>query len=184
MRYLAALAPLAVFAIDRLPTRGLPLAVLAALDEPAHLATAAVFLAALRPPLARSFAWGALLGVVMIDLDHLPALLGSRVLTAGTPRPYSHSLLAIAVVLVVAALLPARWRRAALGVAFGMAAHLIRDLATPVGAAPGVSLLWPVSPRAMRFDYGYYAALLALAAGLAIWRARTGRRARTGGALP
>ena len=184
MRYLAALAPLAVFAIDRLPTRGLPPAVLAALDEPAHLATAVVFLATLRPPVERSFAWGALLGAVLIDLDHLPALLGSRVLTAGTPRPYSHSLLAIALVLLIAARLPARWRRAALGVAFGIAAHLIRDLATPVGSAPGVSIFWPFSPRAVRFAYGYYAALLVLAAGLTLWGARTGWSDRSGRALP
>ena len=173
MRYLAALAPLAIFAIDRLPTRGLAPVVLALLDEPAHLATAAVCLAALRPPVARPFAMAALLGAVAIDIDHLPALLGTEVLTQGTGRPYSHSLLTIGLLLLGAALLPVRWRPAAAGATFGIATHFLRDLTTPVGDTPGLALFWPFSPRGVRAGYGLYAALLIVAAVLALWHARS-----------
>ena len=44
----------------------------------------------------------ALISSVAIDLDHIPGRLSVGWLTAGTPRPYTHSLLTIAVVLVSA----------------------------------------------------------------------------------
>ena len=62
-----------------------------------HLATGVVLIALLRPP--RRMAAAILVFSVVIDVDHLPLELGSDILTAGTPRPYTHSLLTLLVVL-------------------------------------------------------------------------------------
>ena len=115
-------------------------------DEPAHLLTTSIavlaVIAARGGRVAPAFAVAALAAGNLVDADHLPQVLGSDVLTRGTPRPYPHSLAAIALLLVVAT--AARGRTAVIlrGVAFGVAVHLVRDL----GTAP-VALLWPVSSR-------------------------------------
>jgi hypothetical protein len=116
---------------------------------------------------------GALAGSVLIDLDHLPGLLGAHWLTAGTPRPYTHSLLTISGVLGVAAL----WRFGrplALGVAAGLAIHFWRDLAEP---GSGVALLWPLSDRAFTLPHAEYVAAMVAVAGVDAWRLR--RRPRS-----
>lgn len=82
---------------------------------------------------------------VVIDADHIPQHLGSDFLTAGTVRPYAHSLTTI-VVLLLLSLPRSRWRSVTLGAAIGVASHLWRDLAEPHGS--GVALLWPLSDRA------------------------------------
>jgi membrane-bound metal-dependent hydrolase YbcI (DUF457 family) len=130
-------------------------------DEPAHLATCAIVLlcavalSGRRP--AAAFLAGALAASVLIDLDHLPGYLGSQALEGTLPRPYTHS---AATVLVLAALGLAARRRdlraLGLGVALGVSAHLLRDLAT----GPGVSLLWPVSEVPIRMPYAVYAGAL------------------------
>jgi inner membrane protein len=144
------------------------------MDEPCHLATAMIVLGALarwrgRPPSSR-FAWAMLSASVLIDLDHLPLELGSGVLTAGTPRPYTHALWALVLLAVTAA--AARHRHQvsgsgragtvaviAAGAAWGVAAHFLRDVAT----AP-ISLWWPVSSAGVQVPgYWYLAALLILA---------------------
>jgi inner membrane protein len=138
----------------------------ALVDEPAHLATALLLLLALvaalgRPP-ALGFVLGALVASVAIDLDHLPQYLGWDGLTEGVPRPYPHSLLTVAC-LGAAGLLA--WGRAgpvALGAAFGVLAHLLRDTAT----GPGVALLWPATGATVQAPYVVLAAALALAAAL------------------
>jgi inner membrane protein len=131
------------------------------IDEPAHLATCALALIALRfaldRPLPAAFVLAALLASVAIDLDHLPGYLGSHLLSGSQPRPYSHSLLAVAVVATAGYFFRKRPLGLVLGgVAFGIAAHLLRDLAT----GPGVSLFWPFSGHAIKAPYVIYAALL------------------------
>jgi inner membrane protein len=149
-------------------------------DEPAHLATcvvallAIVALTAARPP-AR-FVAAALIASVAIDFDHLPGYLGSHAMTGSLPRPYTHSLLTVAVLLALGIALKQRDRRqVALGVAFGISAHLLRDLAT----GPGVSLLWPFSDTAVTIPYAVYAGGLLLAvAGVAFTARRASATAR------
>lgn len=162
-RFLAAI----VFAIDTLLARGSPpRAIEALLDEPAHAATALLFLAALRPRPLQGHGLGVVLGAVLIDADHVPMELGWDVLTRGTNRPYSHSLLALIGVIVIASCLRGGRRRLAFAVAFGLAAHLVRDMATG-----GVPLFWPRAAR-VRLPYGAYTAMLLVAVALAAWRAR------------
>lgn len=116
------------------------------------------------PPL---FVAAALVASVAIDLDHLPAMLGWGGLTGPEPRPYTHSLVTVAILLGLGFLAAGRYRVAMLGLAFGVSAHLFRDLAT----GPGVSLALPVSTAAIRVPYFLYAALMALAAIMVRFRA-------------
>ena len=144
------------------------------MDEPCHLATAMIVLGALtrwrgRPP-GRWFVWAMLSASVLIDLDHLPLELGSGVLTAGTPRPYTHALWVLVLLVVAAAAAGWRYRASgsartgsvaviAAGAAWGVAAHFLRDVAT----AP-ISLWWPVSSAGVQVPGSWYlAALLVLA---------------------
>lgn len=138
--------------------------VYAVIDEPAHLMTCAlVLLAALaltgiRPP--RRFVTAALLASMAIDLDHLPGYLGSHVLTGSMPRPYTHSLLMVGVLAGLGAATKRRHLRQILfGVAFGVAAHLLRDIAT----GPGVAFLWPFVVAPIKVPYVLYAATLVAA---------------------
>lgn len=149
------------------------------LDEPAHLATCGVLLLAIsaiaggRPPLR--FVGAALIATVAIDLDHLPGLLGSHLITAGLPRPYTHSIGLIAALIAVAANLKRdQQRQIALGLAFGVSAHLMRDLAT----GPGVPLLWPFSDSVVKMPYAVYSAALLLVPLAAVLTARPRRAAR------
>jgi mannan endo-1,4-beta-mannosidase len=134
------------------------------LDEPSHLATCGVLLlavaasAALRLP-AR-FVVAALLASVMIDLDHLPRYLGWSGLSGSLPRPYSHCLLLVLAFLLFAWATTRRdIRQIALGVALGLGAHLLRDVAT----GPGVPLGWPFTDDVVRLPYAFYATTMVLA---------------------
>jgi inner membrane protein len=158
----------------------LPFLPRALMDEPCHLATAMIVLGALtrwrgRPP-GRHFVWAMLGASVLIDLDHLPLAFGSSVLTAGTPRPYTHALWVVAVLAAAAVLTSPRTSgtggrsrrpggRAALvstvaaGAAWGVAAHFLRDVAT----AP-IALWWPASGAGVQVPQVWYLlAVLALA---------------------
>jgi hypothetical protein len=130
----------------------------ALVDEPGHLATAAVVLLGLAVTrLQARFLIPALVASVAIDLDHLPHLLGFQALTGTLPRPYTHSLGLVALLVLAAALWPRRGGRlVALGLAAGVSTHLLRDLST----GPGVPLLWPLSDGIARLDYGFYALTL------------------------
>ena len=127
------------------------------LDEIAHLFTALLVFWALGSRARERFLVPALLVSVAIDLDHIPGRLGADWLTAGTPRPYTHSLLTIAVVLAGAALW-ARRRDLLLGVTVGLAIHFWRDMAE---GASGVSLLWPLSYHSFQSSHGVYLAVMA-----------------------
>jgi inner membrane protein len=145
-------------------------------DETAHLLTALLILWTLGQTLRERLLVGVLLASVLIDLDHVPQRLGVDWLTAGTPRPYTHSLLSIALLLAAAAL----WRRRRwlmLALAAGLAVHLWRDMSE---SSSGVSLLWPFTDHAFRFGHGWYVAAMVLitACALVRHRATVGRRIR------
>lgn len=164
----AAILVAAVAAIDLLFREyhfSLPVAAL--LDESAHVATLLVLLAAVGPIPSGRFIGGSLLGVVLIDVDHVPMQLGWDFLTAGTGRPYSHSLAGILVLVCIALASPKSWRPSLLGAATGLAVHLVRDAATG-----GIALYWPLSWQAVRLPYGAYALTLVLAAGATQMRHR------------
>lgn len=143
----------------------------ALLDEPCHLATGVILLGTLtrwrgRAP-ARPFAWALLAASVAIDLDHLPGrFAASGTFYGSLPRPYTHALWLL-LLLIVVALPAAGWARSGgrgratlvagifAGASWGLASHFLRDLAT----AP-IALLWPVSPAPLQVPYGWYLALL------------------------
>ena len=139
-----------------------PLWVLGVVDECAHLATGAVLVAALGERVSRRAGVALIAGSVALDADHLPEVLGSRVITDGRGRPYPHSFGVL--VALTAAWLAGRsrsWGDVATGVLLGVAGHFGRDVAT----GPGVALLWPLTGERVRVPYAVYAA--ALAAGVA-----------------
>jgi inner membrane protein len=146
-------------------------------DETAHLLTAILLLSLLPKALPDRFFAGALVGAVAIDLDHLPLILGSDLLTRETNRPLSHSLLSIMVALALAAIAPARWRATLLGIGAGFALHFWRDMAT---STAGVPLLWPLQKTGFVLPYSvYFASLIACVAVMAarqLWQVarRTG----------
>jgi membrane-bound metal-dependent hydrolase YbcI (DUF457 family) len=151
------------------------------LDEPAHLATCAIALLAAaaltgaRPP-AR-FVTAALVAGVAIDIDHIPGYLGSHALAGSLPRPYTHSLLLVAVLVVIGWASRRRdVRQVSLGLAFGVSAHLLRDLAT----GPGVPLVWPLSSGVVAVPYASFAVALVLAGAAAIAPRRVPLAARLG----
>jgi inner membrane protein len=162
----AALALILIFGVDSVDPLGTrPLLAAALLDESAHLATALLFLRALDMQVTRSSVLGLLLGAVMIDIDHVPLqLFGNDILTAGTNRPHSHSLLALALVLLIGFALSGMWRRGAFCLALGHASHLARDMATG-----GVPLLWPLSSARIEVAYSGYALMVIVAALLTTW---------------
>lgn len=152
------------------------------LDEIAHILTALLLLQVL-PRRIRSFApFWVLLGSFAIDLDHVPGYLGYDFLTAGTPRPYTHSLMTIAV-LLGGGLVWRGVRRPVLGLALGVALHFVRDLAEGNGA--GVSLLWPFTDRGFHYPHAVYLWLMVAvtAAGVVIAVRRRGA-AQLGRARP
>jgi len=142
-------------------------------DEIAHLLTGALVLAALRGVVDRRFAIGLLVMSVLIDVDHVPGLLGLDWITRGTDRPYTHSLLTIAVVGLAA--IGWRGRRSLLlGALLGIGAHLARDLSE---SASGVPLAWPLSLRSFTLPHWIYLLAMSAVIAVALWRARVpGRR--------
>jgi inner membrane protein len=128
------------------------------LDEIAHLLTTLLVLWALGPRACRRFLAPALIASVAIDVDHLPGRLGADWLTAGTQRPYSHSLVTIAVVVAIALFWRPR-RDLVLGIAIGLAIHFWRDMGEGGG---GVSIFWPISYHSFQYPYGVYVAAMAM----------------------
>ena len=115
------------------------------LDEPAHLATAALGLLVLAclVDVPRRFYVAALIASVAIDLDHIPLYLG--LLGNGGQRPVTHSLCTV-IVVVVAAVTSRRHRAVLAGVATGLVLHFARDIAE---GPPGVRMLWPTSGHSL-----------------------------------
>jgi hypothetical protein len=143
-------------------------------DEPAHLATGLLFLiaflVALRSPPSLTFAVSALVASVAIDLDHVPGWLGWHGLFGeGVPRPYPHGMITPLGLLVLGAVVGGRARQIAFGAAFGVCAHLARDVAT----GPGIAPFWPLSTATVKVPYVAFAAALLLAAAIVYLRGAT-----------
>jgi len=140
----------------------------ALIDEPCHQATGLICLGAItrfrgRPP-SPGFGWAMIICSNAIDLDHLPRQFGYSMLTAGTPRPYTHALWLV-VLLVLAALVVCHRSRLTgaaaivLGAAFGVSDHFLRDIATAQ-----ISLWWPVTSAPVQVPYGWYAGAIVVIA--------------------
>ena len=146
------------------------------LDETAHVLTALIVLWALGPRVWERVAVPALVASVVIDLDHVPGELGHDFLTRGTSRPYTHSLLSIAVVLAMTGAWRSR-RDAMLAIALGLAIHFWRDMSE---ADTGVALLWPFSKHSFTLSHSGYLVVMALFCAAAALRCRprlpSGRR--------
>jgi inner membrane protein len=140
-------------------------ALVGVVDWIGHLATGLVLVALLTPPLRVAVA--IMVCSVVIDVDHLPLELGTDVLTAGTPRPYTHSLLTLVVVLLVAGALRSP---VLLGAAIGLAGHFLRDL----GTGDGIPLLWPLSDAGASVPFALYVGILTGLAAVAALRAGPG----------
>ncbi len=151
----------------------LPLLLTAVLDWPAHLATAALLLAALLPERSRAVASWALAGAVLIDLDHIPFYLWGALSTEDAGRPVTHSLATVIVLAVAGAMGPRRLRPALYGLSLGVCLHLVRDVAT----GPGVPLWWPVEDGGVLLPYWIYALVLGAATATV-----AGRQVRRSGA--
>lgn len=146
---------------------------LAILDEMLHATTAIVMLVALWPVprLQRSTIIAALVGAVLIDLDHLPGMLGYSVVSTRQGRPVTHSLVTIIAVVLLALMLRDRTRLGVLAIAFGVATHLFRDMATG-----GVPMTWPVSSKEVDIAAGTYFLFLVSCVMLAVVMLMTGVR--------
>ncbi len=146
-----------------------PTLVLGAADWTGHLATTAILLAAIPRHLPPALVAGAFLAI-LIDLDHLPDLLGGEGITHKTPRPVSHSLATVLAFGGIAAAVRAgapRYGDLALGVVIGVAMHLLRDVFT----GPGLALFWPL-PGVVEGPFLAYLAGLIL---IAVYAARRPR---------
>jgi inner membrane protein len=149
----------------------------APLDETAHFLTALLLLQLLPAAQRARIAAPALFASVAIDLDHVPQYLGHHFLTVGTPRPYTHSLLTI-VVLLALALGARRRRRLFAGLALGVVLHFFRDMGEGSGSA--VSLLWPLSDHGYSYAHATYVALMAGAVAAEICAGLLSPRMRVG----
>ena len=156
---------IAILILDEIAqSRRFSLPVTGLLDEPAHALTALIILLAV-PAASLGGIWlWALLGSVIIDLDHMVLYLVWSGFSVDGGRPPTHSLLVVAALLAGAAL--TKWRTPLLGLAVGVLLHLSRDIA----ASPGVPLFWPLVPRNFILPYPLYVGglLLATAAGTVV----------------
>lgn len=151
-----------------------PYAAEALFDEAAHIATGLLGLAAVGVSFPLGVVIAVLVGSLLIDLDHLPHVFGSHLLEHGTPRPYTHTIVTVALLVAVALVIRDRRWRLLVGVAgLALALHFFRDMAEPGG--PGVSLLWPFSDHAFSVPYPWYAGALAAFAALAVARRKLSR---------
>ena len=125
------------------------------LDEPAHLATAALGLLVLERfiDVPRRFYVAALIASVAIDLDHIPLYLG--LLGNQDQRPVTHSLSTV-IVVAIAAVISRRHRAVLAGVATGLVLHFARDLVE----GPGVRLFWPLQGTSWKASYWWFLGMI------------------------
>jgi len=150
---------LSIVVVDIIRLRQWPLIVAGLLDELAHVLTALVVHAAIGLPRSKAALLGTLAGATLLDADHVPHHLGSRILTSDTERPLTHSAISVGLVACMAILGPRRWRLPLLCAAVGASTQLVRDVGT--GSIP---LWWPLSRKEVRLPYVAYLAFIALCA--------------------
>ena len=109
----------------------------------------------------------ALLGAVVIDVDHIPLYVWDVGTADPEGRPVTHSLTVVLVLLALSRL-PGRLRTPLSGLALGVLLHLVRDIVT----GPGASLFWPIAGTSVLLPYPLYAGVLCLAAAWAVLRPR------------
>lgn len=121
-------------------------------DEVGHLLTAlvaAIGIRALRLPVP---IWSVLLGGMILDLGHVPQILGYVGSLEGSSRNGSHSLGVVAV-LACLGFLDRRRANIYLGIAIGAVSHLWRDMGTGT-----VALMWPITETVYGTLYTRYIA--------------------------
>src|SRR5208282_1230463 len=112
------LASALVLGANRAITPQMSLPRRALLDEAAHVATTALALDATSAT-QRPFRLAALVSTVLIDVDHVPdKVFGVTLLTRHAPRPFTHSLSTIAVILLISRMSATAQRPLFNGVAF------------------------------------------------------------------
>jgi inner membrane protein len=164
----AGLGGIAVLDVVR-TSRAWPVPLLAALDWPAHLTTAALVLGALPRRLHPRLAAWALAGSVAIDLDHIPMYLGFREMTTlDGGRPVTHSLTTAAALLGASVPARGRARTVLAGLGTGVLLHFVRD----IGTGPGLPLLWPFRRVNVHVPYLAHFGAIALAAAVPVFRRR------------
>jgi inner membrane protein len=150
---------LLILGVDLIQHRAHTLLVWGVLDESAHVATAVLALLSCRPLAellrCRKVVAVLLASAVLIDLDHIPLYAGVPEVAMGG-RPFSHSLLTVVLLVVLAVALPAGRRQWALAAAAGLVLHFVRDVAT----GPGLLLVWPISDRDVVLPYRLYVSVL------------------------
>lgn len=153
-----------------------PTLILGLVDWTGHFATVAILLAASPRRLPLALIAGTF-AATLIDLDHIPDLFTEEGISDVTPRPGSHSLVTVLVAGALAVVVRARAPRYgsfAVGIAVGVAMHLLRDVFT----GPGVSLLWPLSVEPVDGAFlVYLVAMIAVAAVAATRSHRAGHPA-------
>jgi inner membrane protein len=153
----------AILVIDGAFSSGVtPRGLIAPADEGAHLLTTYLLLRLIEGHVSPSFRRVALVASVLLDLDHLSRLMRPPLRPRTRPRP--HSMATVLGVVLLSLLFPRRHRARAYAVAFGVASHLVRDVAR--GSAP---LGWPITGRGVRVPYVAYAAGLYVSA----WMSQT-----------
>jgi membrane-bound metal-dependent hydrolase YbcI (DUF457 family) len=124
-------------------------------DELGHALTAlvaAIGVRALRLPVP---SWSILFGGMVLDLGHLPQLLGYASALEGSTRNGTHSL-AVVALLASLGFVDRRHANVWLGIAIGATSHLWRDMGT--GTVP---LMWPLRETVYGTLYTRYLAVLA-----------------------
>jgi inner membrane protein len=138
-----------------------PVPLMAAIDWPAHVTTAALVLGALPRQLPPDTAVWALAGSVAIDIDHVPLYVGLPQVGVGEDgRPFTHSLVTTATLFAGSRFARGHRRTVLTGLAAGTLLHFVRD----IGTGPGLPLLWPFSRRVFRVPWAAYLAPVAVAA--------------------
>lgn len=139
-------------------------------DATAHLLTALLLLVAIPRRMPPYFIIGALSAALLIDLDHLPLVLGFDLLTRQTGRPVTHAIWTIALTFILAVATRNRVRFVLFGVSYGLIAHFARDLAS---TSAGVPLLWPVITHGFTIPFGAHVALLLACWAAFVWQSRS-----------
>lgn len=124
------------------------------LDHIGHLLTAAVAALAIRAIRLPIPVWSVLLGGMLLDLGHVPQMLGVVNALEGSSRNGSHSL-AIVILLAGLGFLDQRRANIWLGIAVGATSHLWRDMGT--GTVP---LMWPITETVYGTIFNRYLAVL------------------------
>jgi membrane-bound metal-dependent hydrolase YbcI (DUF457 family) len=123
-------------------------------DELGHALTALVAVIGVRALRLPVPAWSVVLGGMILDLGHVPQMLGYASALEGSTRNGSHSL-AVVAFLACLGFLDRRHADVWLGIAIGATSHLWRDMGT--GTVP---LLWPLRETVYDTLYTRYLAVL------------------------